>query len=78
MKLTFTTKRKLQRFGLVSAIVLMVAILVWFCWVLWLERFMVYSEDGATLNFEPANPGTGEVAVAPHLEETACSRDSGK
>mgnify|MGYP003292958052 CR=1 FL=1 len=70
MRLTFTTKRKLQRIGLVSLIVLMVAILVWFCWVLWLERFMVYSEDGATLNFDVAHSGVGEVAVAPHLEET--------
>ena len=70
MKLTFTTKRKLQRAGLVSLIILMVAILVWFCWVVWLERFMVYSEDGATLNFEPGDPGVGEVAVAPNLEET--------
>ena len=63
MKLTFTTKRKLQRLGLVALIVLMVSILVWFCWVVWVERFMVYSSDGATLNFEPGNPGIGEVAV---------------
>ena len=70
MKLTFTAKRKLQRLGLVALIVLMVSILVWFCWVVWVERFMVYSSEGATLNFEPGNPGVGEVAVAPHLEET--------
>ena len=70
MKLTFTTKRKLQRAGLISLIVLMVSILVWFCWVVWLERFMVYSDDGATLNFNAGYPGTGEVAVAPHLEQT--------
>ena len=70
MKLTFTTKRKLHRIGLVSLIVLMVSILVWFCWVIWLERFMVYSAEGATLNFEAGYAGKGEVAVAPNLEET--------
>ena len=70
MKLTFTTKRKLQRAGLVALIVLMVSILVWFCWVIWLERFMVYSDEGATLDFEAGYSGTGEVAVAPYLEET--------
>ena len=70
MKLTFTTKRKLHRIGLISLIVLMVSILVWFCWVIWLERFMVYSSDGATLNFNPAPVGVGEMAMAPHLEET--------
>lgn len=70
MKLTFTTKRKLQRAGLVALIVLMVSILVWLCWVVWLERFMVYSADGATLNFDAYYSGSGEVAVAPNLEET--------
>ena len=70
MKLTFTTKRKLQRAGLVALIVLLVSILVWFCWVVWLERFMVYSAEGATLNFDAGYSGKGEVAVAPHLEET--------
>ena len=70
MKLTFTTKRKLQRAGLIGLIVLMVSILVWFCWVVWLERFMVYSSDGATLNFNPAPAGVGEIAMEPHLEET--------
>ena len=61
MKLTFTTKRKLQRAGLVALIVLLVSILVWFCWVIWLERFMVYSAEGATLNFEASYAGKGEV-----------------
>ena len=70
MKLTFTTKRKLQRVGLAALIVLLVSILVWFCWVVWLERFMVYSADGATLNFNAHYSGSGEVAVAPNLEET--------
>ena len=70
MKLTFTTKRKLQRAGLAALIVLLVSILVWFCWVIWLERFMVYSAEGATLNFEAGYAGKGEVAVAPNLEET--------
>lgn len=70
MKLTFTTKRKLQRAGLVALVILMVSILVWFCWVVWLERFMVYSADGATLNFDAYYSGSGEVAVAPNLEET--------
>ena len=70
MILTFTTKRKLQRAGIVGLIVLMVSILVWFCWVVWLERFMVYSSEGATLNFNPAPVGSGELAVEPHLEET--------
>ena len=50
--LTFTTKRKLQRIGLIAAILIMVLILFWFCWVIWLERYVVYTREGAQLNFE--------------------------
>ena len=70
MTLTFTTKRKLQRIGLVALALLMVGILVWFCWVIWLERYVVYTDDGAALNFELEDPGTGQLAAPPSLEET--------
>lgn len=71
MKLTFLARRRLQRIGLISLVVLLVLILVWFCWVIWLERYVVYSEDGATLNFQVSNrPGTGQIANPPSAEET--------
>jgi len=70
MSLTYTTKRKLQRIGLVSLIVLLVLILTWFCWVIWLERYMVYSRDGATLNFELQEPENGQIAAPPSADET--------
>lgn len=70
LNLTYRTKRKLQRIGLVSLIVLIAAILIWFCWVLWLERYMVYSRDGAALNFELSSPGTGQIAAPPSAGET--------
>lgn len=70
MKLTFTAKRRLQRVGIIALILVMLAILVWFCWVIWLERYVVYSREGATLNFEPADPGIGQVAAPPSSNET--------
>lgn len=70
MTFTYTTKRRLQRFGIIALILLLVAILVWFCWVIWLERYVVYSNDGATLNFEPGDPGAGQVAKPPSTSET--------
>lgn len=69
--LTFTAKRRLQRAGLITAIVLMVAILVWFCWVIWLERYVVFSREGATINLElPERMAGGQVAAPPVLDET--------
>lgn len=70
MTLTYTTKRKLHRIGLVALIILLVSILTWFCWVVWLERYMVYSRDGAMLDFELQDSGTGQVAAPPSADET--------
>lgn len=69
--LTFTAKRRLQRAGLIAAILIMVAILVWFCWVIWLERYVVYSREGATINLDlPERMAGGQVAAPPALDET--------
>ena len=69
--MTFTTKRRLQRAGLIGAIVVMVLILVWFCWVIWLERYVVYSREGATINTDlPERMAGGQVAAPPSVDET--------
>lgn len=71
MNLSYRTKRRLQRAGLIAAIVLMVVILIGFCWVIWLERYVVYTRDGATLNFELKDtPGAGQLAMPPSAGET--------
>ena len=69
MTLTYRTKRRLQRAGLIGLIVLIVSLLVWFCWVVWLERYMVYSRDGASLDFEWNAPATGQVAAPPSVDQ---------
>jgi len=69
--LTFTAKRRLQRIGLISAIVIMVMILVWFCWVIWIERYVVYSREGATIDTSlPERHAGGQVAAPPSVDET--------
>ncbi len=70
MTLTYTAKRRWQRVGILALILVLTAILVWFCWVIWLERYIVYSQDGATLQFELTDPGQGQVARPPAAGET--------
>lgn len=71
MSLTYRTKRRLQRAGLIGLILLLVVILVGFCWVIWLERYVVYTRDGATLNFDlKESPGSGQLAQPPSAGET--------
>lgn len=71
MNLTYRTKRRLQRAGLIGLTLLLVVILAAFCWVIWLERYVVYTRDGATLNFDLVEkPGTGQLAQPPSAGET--------
>lgn len=71
MKIPYRTRRALRRLGFAALIVLLVAIVAWMCWVVWLERFVVYSRDGATLNFDlPAEYPEGQVALPPEPGET--------
>ena len=71
MNLTYRTKRRLYRAGLIGAIVLLVAILVGFCWVIWLERYVVYTRAGAELDFElKETPSAGQLAMPPSVGET--------
>ena len=43
MKMTFRTKRRLRFFGTFFLTVLAVTLVAWFCCVVWLERYIVYS-----------------------------------
>ena len=69
MIFTYRTRRRLQRLGTALLILLMAAIIGWFCWVIWVERYIVYTRDGATIDFSlsPEIPA-GEVAVPPRNE----------
>lgn len=52
MSMTYRTRRRLQRFGVTALIVLVVLLIAWFCSVIWLQRYVVYSADGAQVDFE--------------------------
>ena len=45
LNMTIATTPRLQRIAMITAIVLMVRSLAGFCWVIWLERYVVYSRD---------------------------------
>ena len=44
-------------------------ILVWGVWILWLDRFVIYSRDGAKLDFTLQEPQAGQLAVPPNAED---------
>lgn len=66
MAIPYRTRKTLQRVSTAAIVLALAAVLFWLCWVIWLERYVVYSRDGATLNFDlPDQSLTGEVAVPP-------------
>lgn len=71
MTLPYRTRRTLLRTGAVLLILLLVAILVWGCWILWLSRFVIYTQDGAKIDFSlPEHLASGELAQPPEPDET--------
>ncbi len=66
MNIPYRTRRLLNRIGLVALALLLVGTIVWFCWVIWLERYVVYADGKAVLDFEiTQDDSIGEVAVPP-------------
>ena len=70
MAIPYRTRRRLQRLGSLLLALLILGICAWFCWVIWLERYIIYTEEGAVLNFDlnPVLP-MGEVAQPPAIGE---------
>ena len=47
----YRAKRVLQRLMTAVLVLLVLAVLVLLCWLLWLDRYIVYTKDGAKLDF---------------------------
>ena len=66
MRIPYRTQRILRRLGIVFLIFLLLFIIAWFCSVVFLERHVVYTREGAMLDLTvSANDIIGEVATPP-------------
>jgi len=66
MSIPYRTRRVLNRVGITVTALLLAVIVGWLCWVIWLQRYVVYTDDGAELDFAvSANEITGEIATPP-------------
>lgn len=69
--LSYRTRQGLRRFFKTILILALIAAVVWLCWVIWVGRYIVYTPEGAKLDFSFS--GTfpeGEEAVPPTTDET--------
>ena len=71
MALSYRTRRGLKRLAAGLLILALLAVMVWAFWVIWLDRFVVYSRDGATFHFElPNEILSAQPAVPPQDQHT--------
>ena len=71
MNLSYRTRRRLQALGIAALSLVLVAIFVWLIWLLWLDRYVVYTRDAASIDFnKPAGQIAGQVAVPPEGDAT--------
>lgn len=67
MSISYRTRQRFKRFFSTVAVLLAIAVFIWLCWLLWLDRYIVYDRDyGARLDFDlPPLSSEGE-----HLSAT--------
>ena len=70
MSIPYRHKRALTRIGTALGVLLLVFAVTWLCWVVWLQRYVIYTDDGAELNFALSSYElTGKEAVQPKAEQ---------
>lgn len=71
MILPYKTRRFLRGLAATALILVLALVIVWLVWLLWLDRYVVYTRDGAVLDFNlPDKAASGVVAVPPEDDVT--------
>lgn len=51
-RLSYQSKVRLRRLGIFLGVLALILLILWGCWLLWLQRFVVYSRDGVHFDFD--------------------------
>ena len=65
MIIPYRTRRFLKSLATALLVLVLLVVMVWGVWILWLDRYVVYSRDGARLDFSLEDPQFGELATPP-------------
>ena len=66
MGFTYKTRRRLRSLGRGLTVLCLLAVAALLLWLIWVGRYMVYSRDGAHLDFSQVISGLpGQLAVKP-------------
>ena len=71
MALSYRSRRVWRGIGAFLLVLALVLVLAAIVWLLWIDRYMIYTRDGAKLDFSLSEQlQVGEVAVPPQAKET--------
>ena len=65
MSIPYRHRRILNRIGVAALIFLLIFLVVWRCWVIWLQRYVVDTSSGAKLDFSQSSYEISGVEAAP-------------
>ena len=69
--LSYRSRRALRRFCMASLVLVLLVALGLLCWLLWLNRFVIYTKDGVKLDFNISNEfQPGQLAGTQSTENT--------
>jgi len=79
MNIPYRTQRVLKRIGVFLLIVLAALAVVGLCWLLWVQRYIIYTADGkAKLDFNLPPIAQGEPATPPEKEDVTIRFEAGE
>ena len=62
--MSYRTRRMLRRSIIVLLWLALIGLLVWGCWMVWIQRYVVYTRDGVKIDMERSTVDiAGEVAT---------------
>lgn len=71
MNIPYRTRQALSRLAIALLVLFCIAALIWAGWVFWLSRYVIYTQDGAKIDFSLSQQvPSGEPVVEPEAGET--------
>ncbi len=71
MNIPYRTRRTLRRIVVILLVAVLVGVLFWAGWMFWLSRYVIYTQDGANIDFSLSEEiPAGQPAVEPEPGET--------
>ena len=73
LRLSFKNRQTLLRISKITLVVVLILAVIWSCWMVWLDRHIIYTREGAQLDFSLTENsfGEGTLALPPEDRVTA-------